>query len=143
MKLISDKLGELQYKKDEVITFPEGILGFPERTRYILVEHREGSPFKWLQSLDDPSVSFAVVNPLLVKKDYQIEIRRADLTILKDPDPDHIGVWALVSFSPDAPEKSTVNLLGPLVVNCLTHLGKQLVLDPTRYDLRYPLFQPA
>ncbi len=141
MKLVSEKLGALQYKANEVITFPEGILGFPEKTRYVFVNHRKESPFKWLQSVDDPSLSFVVINPLLFKRDYQIEIKREDLRILKDSDPAHLTIWTLVSFSPEVPEKSTVNLLGPLVVNQVTRLGRQLVLDPIKYELRYPLFQ--
>ncbi len=105
------------------------------------MNHRKESPFKWLQSVDDPSLSFVVINPLLFKRDYQIQIKREDLSILKDSDPAHLTLWTLVSFSPDVPERSTVNLLGPLVVNQVTRLGRQLVLDPIKYELRYPLFQ--
>lgn len=141
MKLISQKLGELQYKARDVITFPEGILGFPEKVRYIFVNHRDESPFKWLQSVDDPSLSFVVINPLLFKPDYKIEIKREDLAVLKDSDPDHLGIWTLVSFPSDTAKESTANLLGPLVVNYVTRMGKQLVLDSTKFDLQYPIFQ--
>lgn len=141
MKLISEKLGEIRYEEDEVITFPEGLLGFPEKRRYIFVNHREESPLKWLQSLDEPSLGFVVINPLLLKPDYQIQIDKKDLALLRNSDPAHIAIWTLVSFSHDAPEESTTNLLGPLAINYETRLGKQLVLDPTRYDVRYPLFQ--
>jgi len=141
MKLTSEKLGEILYEEDEVITFPEGLLGFPERRRYVFVDHQEESPFKWLQSLDDSSLSFVVINPLLFKPDYQISIDKKALAVLRDSELPHMAIWTLVSFSPDAPQESTTNLLGPLAVNHKTRLGKQLVLDPTRYDLRYPLFQ--
>lgn len=141
MKLISEKLGEIHYREDEVITFPEGLLGFPEKKRYVFVDHQEESPLKWLQCLDDPSLSFVVINPLLFKGDYQIQVDRKDLALLGNSDPGRITIWTLVSFSPDAPEASTANLLGPLAINCETRLGMQLVLDPTKYDLRYPIFQ--
>ena len=141
MTFISEKLGEVHYKEEEVITFPEGLVGFPGKTRYVLVNHREESPFSWLQCLDDPSLSFVVMDPRLFKGDYRIEIEKKDLTILEDSDPAHIVIWTLVSFSPDSPRASTANLLGPLAVNHKTRLGKQLVLDPRRYDLQYPIFQ--
>jgi flagellar assembly factor FliW len=141
MKLISEKLGEIHYEANEVITFPEGLLGFPDKQRYILVDHREESPFKWLQCLDDPSLSFVVINPLLVKPDYQIEVAKEGLALLKNSDPAQVAVWTLVTLYPDAPEKSTTNLLGPLAINYETRRGKQLALDPAKYDLRYPIFQ--
>ncbi|MBW2056221.1 MAG: flagellar assembly protein FliW [Deltaproteobacteria bacterium] len=141
MKLISKKLGEVCYREDEVITFPEGLLGFPEKKRYVFVEHRGGSPLKWLQCLDDPSLSFVVVNPLLFKRDYEVRVDKRDLALVGDSDPAHITIWTLISFTPDAPEASTANLLGPLAINCATRLGKQLVLDPSKYDLRYPIFK--
>ena len=141
MTMISEKLGEISYKENEVITFPEGLLGFPEKRRFVLVDHRTDSPFKWLQCVDDPSLCFVVINPIIVKPDYHIEIGRKDLALLENSDPAAIAIWTLVSLPPDGPEKSSTNLLGPLAINHKTRLGKQLVLDPTRYDLRYPLFQ--
>ena len=140
LKLISPKLGEIQYENDEVITFLHGLLGFPKKRRYVLVDHKEGSPFKWLQSLDDPSLSFVVINPLVFKPDYRVEIGPEDLSPLKNTQLDQISIWTLVSFLPEAPEKSTVNLLGPLAIDSKTHLGMQLVLDPAKYNLRCSLF---
>ena len=141
MKFISEKLGAIRYGEEEVITFPEGLLGFPDKKRYVFVKHRDQSPFEWLQSLDDPSLSFAVINPVFFKPDYRIQIEMGDLALLEDTDPAQIAIWTLVSFSPETPEASTANLLGPLAVNHKTRLGKQLVLDPTKYDIRYPIFQ--
>jgi flagellar assembly factor FliW len=141
VKLIAEKLGEIRYQEDEVITFPEGLLGFSEKQRYVFVDHRDDSPFKWLQCLDDSSLSLVVINPLLVKPDYQIEIEQEDLVLLRNSDPKQIEVWTLVSLPPEAPEESSTNLLGPLVINQQTRLGKQLVLNPNQYDLRYPIFE--
>ncbi len=143
LKLISPKLGEIQYENDEVITFPDGLLGFPKKQRYFLVDHKEGSPFKWLQSLDEPSLSFVVINPLLFKPDYRIGINPEDLSYLKNTQLDQISIWTIVSFVAESPERSTVNLLGPLAIDSKTRLGKQLVLDPAKYDLRCPLFPEA
>jgi len=143
MKLVSEKLGEIRYDESEVITFPEGLLGFPGERHFILVDHQVESPFKWLQCVDDSSLSFVVINPILVKPDYRIEIDRKDLTLLENADPRHIAIWTLVSLSPDHPERSSTNLLGPLAINQKTRLGKQLVLDPAKHDLRYPIFHKA
>jgi flagellar assembly factor FliW len=139
--MISEKLGEISYEDSEVITFPEGLLGFPEKQRFIVVDHRTDSPFKWLQCVDDPSLAFLIINPVVVKPDYHIEIGREDLALLENADPPEIAIWTLVSLPLNQPEQSSTNLLGPLAINHKTRLGKQLVLDPGRYDVHFPIFQ--
>jgi flagellar assembly factor FliW len=139
--MISEKLGEISYEDSEVITFPEGLLGFPEKQRFIVVDHRTDSPFKWLQCVDDPSLAFLIINPVVVKPDYHIEIGREDLALLENADPPEIAIWTFVSFPLNQPEQSSTNLLGPLAINHKTRLGKQLVLDPGRYDVHFPIFQ--
>ncbi len=141
MRVISEKLGEIRYEETDVITFPEGLVGFPEKRRFVMVDHQAESPFRWLQCVEDSSLSFVVINPVLVKPDYHIEIDKKDLALLRDVDPSQIAIWTLVSLSTRQPERSSMNLLGPLAINQKTRLGKQLVLDPAHYDLRYPIFQ--
>ena len=113
MKLNSEKLGEIQYEEDEVVTFPEGLLGFPEKKRYVFVDHQQESPLKWLQCLDDSSLSFVVINPLLFKGDYQIQVDKKDLALLGNSDPGCITIWTLVSFSPDARKPARPTSLAP------------------------------
>ena len=51
-RIITSKvLGELHATQDQILTFPEGILGFPEAREFILVETRRAG-FYWLQSMD-------------------------------------------------------------------------------------------
>ncbi len=56
MKLNTPRFGELEYKEDDVLTFPRGILGFPEENEFILLHEVVQVPFMWLQSVKNPGV---------------------------------------------------------------------------------------
>ena len=40
------------------MTFPRGILGFPEQQRFALIQTGQGNYFFWLQSIDDPNLGW-------------------------------------------------------------------------------------
>ena len=63
MRITTTRFGEIEVDPDTVITFPKGMPGFENCTRYKLL-HEEGRPLiQWLQSLDDPDLSFSVADP--------------------------------------------------------------------------------
>ena len=78
MDVRTTRFGVIQIAEDRVITFPRGLLGFPQHTRFCLLEPGEGGGdacFFWLQSLDDPGLAFVVTDPILFVKDYSVPVR--------------------------------------------------------------------
>jgi len=59
------KFGPLEIPENKIITMAKPVLGFEELTKYCLVELEEFKPFMWLQSVNDPTVAFIVVNPAI------------------------------------------------------------------------------
>ena len=57
------RFGEVEVEENRVIHFVEPILGFEKSLRYVILDHAEDSPFKWLQSADEPELAFVVTNP--------------------------------------------------------------------------------
>ena len=49
--------GDLEVPEDKIITFKEGLPGFPQIHRFVVLDREEVRPFQYLQSLDDPPVS--------------------------------------------------------------------------------------
>ena len=74
MKSESTRFGTIEVKDDSVLVFPSGILGFPEWTKYVLLDHDTDAPFKWLQCMEAPQLAFVVLDPAFFKMDYQIQI---------------------------------------------------------------------
>lgn len=135
----SQKLGWIQYRLDQVIEFVEGLLGFPELRRYVLIDHGKGV-FMWLQSLEDPSVAFLVVDPWAFFLDYSPEVPDEDVEALELEEPYNFSLFCLVTV-PAEPRKMTVNLKGPVVVNLNNRRAKQVVVSNPEYSIRQPVFQ--
>jgi flagellar assembly factor FliW len=127
-----------EVKDESLLVFPSGILGFPEWTRYVLLDHDTDAPFKWLQCMERPELAFVVLDPVFFKADYQIQIPLDALIEIQKQDSDEVSVVAILTIPSHDPSGVTANLRGPLVMNHRTRLCKQLVLSeelPTRYPL--------
>lgn len=139
-KLQSPFLGEIHIEEDKVITFPSGLIGFGDYRRFLLLEDEEGSPFWYLQSVEDAELFFVLINPVAFFQDYQVEVKPEELQAIDLDDPNKAVVLALVTVPEQDVKQATVNLKGPLVINPDRRLGKQVVLHPSSYSTRHPLF---
>lgn len=130
------RFGDLDVKQEDVIVLPSGLIGFPELKQYVLLDHDKGSPFKWLQSLDDGAIAFVLINPLLFKPDYAVEVGEgevADLNIESEDD----AVISVIITMPSNPMKMTANLKAPLIFNLKNRKGKQIILSSSLYTTRH------
>ena len=140
MKIETSRFGTLDLVEDKVIHVPSGLFGFPDSKRYTLLEHRKGSPFVWLQSVDNGSLAFVLIDPLLVKPDYEVRISPEDINELQLVDaPDGIQTLVIVNITSGEKMELTVNLLGPIVINTKKKFGKQIILSDSDYSLRHPI----
>ena len=136
MLIETTRFGQVQVDGSKIITFKDGILGFPECRRYALIQTATDPVFFWLQSVDDPSVAFVVCDPLAFVPDYAVPIRADDVEALELHDLTDCQVLVIVN---KVDGLLTANLLGPLVVGAHSLLAKQLVLSDKRYSTRYRL----
>jgi flagellar assembly factor FliW len=131
----TQQFGSLEYEESALLTFPAGILGFEHLTRFLLIDQDEVAPLRWFQPVDDPNLAFTVIDPLLFFPDYRVTLTGEDRQALQIPKGTDPLVLSLVTI-PEDPSAMTANLLGPLVVNPATRLGKQLVLHDSGYPVR-------
>ena len=140
MKILTSRFGTIDVKEEQIISMPSGIIGFPNERRFILLEHKKGSPFFWLQSVDNPSLAFALIDPLLFKPDYEIEISPEDTVALELKETlEGIQTLVIVNISNGKEIEVTANLLGPIVINVQSKLAKQIVLYQHQYSHRHPI----
>jgi len=109
--------------------------GFQNSFNYFILDHAEDSPFKWLQSADEPDLAFVIIDPYLFKPEYNIEVTSNDLSPIQTGAVDEIVIAVLVSIHGD-PRLMTANLLAPLMVNYKKMLGMQIVLNNSSYTTR-------
>jgi flagellar assembly factor FliW len=139
VKFTSAKLGEIEYDDEQVILFPEGLLGFPGLSRYALIDEKQG-PFMWLQSLDEPSLALVVIDPWLFFPAYSADLPDDDVEALELSEPYNFSILCVATV-PQQPRETTVNLMGPLVINLNNRKAKQVVLSNQEYKTRHRLFE--
>ena len=138
MKIETSRFGTLEVDDQRLITFPEGILGFPSNHTFALVQTGENSGFYWLQAVDRAELAFVVCDPRLFVADYRAPIRKEELSKLAIEDSVDAQVFVIVNKVDDL---LTGNLQGPLVINVTTREAQQLVLSDKRYSTRHPLMR--
>lgn len=140
IEINSAKLGTLEINTDLLLTFPEGIPGFQEIKEYALIEPGNESPFYWLQALKDPELAFVVTDPLIFKMDYHPKYPLDEIALLKTDDPKSLITLVFITIPPGEPHRSTANLMAPICINPANRIGKQVILQHSRYSHQEPLF---
>ena len=142
MDIQSTRFGMLSVDDDRIITFPHGLLGFPEHKQFALIQTGEENYFFWLQSVDEPNLAFVVADPTIFFKGYEVPLRdetRQDIQ-LGDEEGAEAAVQMFVICN-KVGEWLTGNLLGPLVVNAQNRLAQQVVLTEKKWTTRQPLIR--
>ena len=142
MNIASTRFGILTVPAEKVLAFPSGVLGFPEWTRYVMLDHDTDAPFKWLHCVEEASLAFVVVDPAVFHQNYQIEIPAEARIEVEGSETDELSLVVILTIPSDDPSAVTANLRGPLLMNPRTRLCKQLVLAED-YPTRYPVFSPS
>ncbi len=135
MILSSSRLGRIEVPDAKVITMARPILGFERLTEFCLVEVAAIAPFMWLHSIEDPAVAFLVVNPLVFYPNYRIEINSQEIAELEPGAGETIETYVIATVPTDY-RKMSVNLQGPILINPINKLAKQLVLVNSEYQVK-------
>lgn len=136
----TSRFGDKEVPDEALLTFPEGVIGFRDATRFVMFECSDDGLFKWLQSCDRPDLAFVICEANAIVANYQILIGEKERQVLKLEKPDD-AVVCLILVIPKDPADATANLLGPLVFNSETRLGMQIVVVNPNYSTRYRLFR--
>jgi len=140
VEIKTTRFGDVEIDENLIIALPEGILGFEDLNRYIILDHfdRE-SPFKWLQSVEDPSLAFVITDPLIFVPEYVAKISKEEVKSIELSDVGKALIVVIVNIKRDHSE-ITVNLQGPLVINTEKKLAKQVVIKESDYSVRHVVF---
>lgn len=138
---IKTRFGEISYTAENVVGFPNGILGMPGQTNFAIAEMpaEKLKKFQVLQSLVDEETSFAVLPHDIMNE----KIDQADLDEVcqvLEFDKSNLLVILIASIKRTA-EKNvlTVNLRAPLFIDVEKKQGYQIVLNNSKYQVQHVL----
>ena len=140
--LINTKfLGEVEIKESEILSFNQGLPGFPEYKQFILLSLDADLPLALLQSIEEATIGFVVAFPFAFKQDYTFDLSDEDKEDLHIEKEEEVLTYSIVTLQETFAD-STINLLAPVIINTNKKLGKQIVLqDSKAYPLRFPIKQ--
>lgn len=122
------------------ITLPNGIIGFSQYTRAELLYMPDHLPFLWMRLHGPDTIHFIVMEPGGIIPDYEPEIFDEDALQLGIDDPSQAMVLNIVTLRQQQPIDASVNLVGPVIVNRRTRVGRQLVISNySRYSAHHLL----
>lgn len=140
--LESSRFGTIEVPEAIRLEFPQGMIGFPEHTEYVLLKQRQDSVFMWLHSTTDPQLAFPVVLPWAFHWEYEVKLGDEDLEAISVENASQISIMCVVNVGADV-RKGTINLFSPIVINNDTRLAKQVINTADGYSTRDPLFKEA
>jgi flagellar assembly factor FliW len=123
-----------------IFEFTDGVLGFDYIRQFALLEE-EGSPFLWLQAVEEPSLAFVIISPLSFLDEYSLVISQGDLDDVGAKTPEELLVFSIVTIPADNPAGMTANLQGPVIVNPATRKGKQAISLSDKYRVRHNIME--
>ena len=132
----SSRFGELRVEPDAVIEFPHGLIGLQSRY-YTVLDVNPGSGFRWLHSLDNPSLALPIVDPREFFRPFALELTDEDRERVGVEDPFAAQLYVTVRAAPD-PSDIVVNLRAPIVISERT--GHQVLNTAPGAELQAPLF---
>ncbi|HZZ43234.1 MAG TPA: flagellar assembly protein FliW [Tepidisphaeraceae bacterium] len=138
MEIETSRFGRITLEDERIMSFPKGLLGFPEYTRYALIQTSNENYFFWLQCIDNPALAFVVTDPTTFFKDYAVPLKGELQQDLQMDDVEHAQVFVICN---KVDEWLTGNLLGPIVVNAANRLAQQVVLTEKKWTTRQPLMR--
>lgn len=141
MKIKTSRFGEIEVLESSIFKMVSPILGYDKENEYVIIEHKENSSFRWLQSINSPELAFVVTVAGLFGIDYSFELPDLIQESLDIQDADDILALNIVVIPHENPRASTINLLAPLIFNVKNRTGAQVVLSGTNFKIDYPLFE--
>ena len=141
MRIHTINFGDIEIAQDTIITFDDGLPGFPQLNRFIILEMEGIKPFRYLQALPDddtPPIALYLINPFLVDPSYEFRLTDSDMAAIKSKNSTELTIYAIATI-PENPGDATLNMMAPIVINERGRCGKQVILHESKYSVKHPL----
>lgn len=142
MTILTKVFGEVTIDNNKIIHFENGIVGFPELTNFALIYNEEqgnNAGIRWMQSIQEPAFAMPVMDPLLIKEDYNPVVDDEVLKPIGKFEIEDLLILVTVTVPKDIKQMS-INLKAPLVINVTERKACQIILDSDEYKVKYPIY---
>lgn len=134
------RFGKVEISTTDLLTFPEGLLGFQDLRQFVVLDDPSDEIFAWLQSCEVPHVAFPILEPELFAQEYRVNLTKTDQEALQiKSGEDKYRCFTIVTI-PDDPTQMTANMKAPVVINLNKKIARQCVLQDNHLAIRESIF---
>ena len=121
------------------IIFKKGLPGLEYLNSFIIKDLDGNEKFKILESKEG-EVSFVTITPFEIYSEYEINLNDETIKELQIDRPEDVLVLSMITIGKTL-ETSTMNLQAPLVINIKNNLGKQYIMQNSKYETKHTLIR--
>lgn len=121
------------------VIFKKGIPGFDSFREFTIKDLEGNEKFKILESRES-EISFVTTNPFEIYSDYEVDLNDETIKELEVKRPEDVVILSIITLGRTL-ESSTMNLKAPLVINIKNNLGKQYIMQNSKYETKHSLIR--
>ena len=140
MQIDTLRFGQIEVDEDKIVDFAEGIPGFEDLKKFVLLSPEQTRPIYWMQAIGNGEIALPVLSSFDILEDYSLEIPDDMVEELKLEGIEDLLVLN-VAVLPEDISQMTANLAAPILMNVRLNIGKQIVIDSKEHPTRYPIFE--
>ncbi|MBP9674012.1 MAG: flagellar assembly protein FliW [Bacteriovoracaceae bacterium] len=139
MQIKTSRFGEVSVKDEDVIHFPQGILGFDSLKKFFIVDPNDKNLILWLQSVDNENIAFPILEPKIFEPTYQVEISPTETASLQLSNIENCEIYAIVTIPKNTAEIS-INMKAPIIINTQNRIARQIVLQNPKFQVKQEIY---
>jgi flagellar assembly factor FliW len=143
MNVKTRHFGDVEIDDSKVITMDNGLFGFENYKKYVLLYDSSSDEIpniQWLQSLDEELLALPVMIPTTVVPDYNPVVEDETLASLGEWKEEDVSMLVTVTVPEDI-KKMSINLKAPIVINTATMKGCQVVAENPEYEVKHMIYE--
>ena len=138
MKTQTKYFGEIDYTKEELLTFPKGLFGFEDEQSFLLLPFSDAGTLFSLQSVKSQDLAFTLMHPFSLDASYAPVLSADELKTLDVEKSEDLYYYVLCTVK-EPVDDSTINMKCPLAINPDTRQGLQAILEDETWEMRHKL----
>jgi flagellar assembly factor FliW len=139
VKISTTRFNELEVDKKDIIEFTEGLLGFENLKKFFIVDPGDQTLILWLQSIDDASVAFPIIEPKIFQPNFSVKLLPLELNSLNLENLSNASVYTILTIPQNVTEMSA-NLKAPIIINNKSKTARQIVLQDSKLEVRFKMY---
>jgi flagellar assembly factor FliW len=139
VKINTTRFNELEVDKKDIIEFTEGLLGFENLKKFFIVDPGDQTLILWLQSIDDASVAFPIIEPKIFQPNFSVKLLPLELNSLNLENLSNASVYTILTIPQNVTEMSA-NLKAPIIINNKSKIARQIVLQDSKLEVRFKMY---